>query len=490
MSMPHGETTGRTHPCTHCGAGAHLVCQDSVPRFAHQLVIVSGNPSINVNDEPGMFTAVGKHLVIGYPLLKRGDEVLMWVRSFAFPMTKARSDGLQWEERAHLQEALLQTNVDGIENIDVCWVSASELELNAVRPPADGYYLPDIVMVAGVWYYQYAMCLDKPHIAAPHVEELNFDNVRKQLKDHAHIHGVLPDTVTQWLKGWRPVPVPPPAPVLQPLSAEGVGIAGLAADIKLLADLGVACPTPMPPLDALMAGFGGVKKGELHMIAANPGKGKAAFPLDWQKLADMPMMRMPSMRGHMEGPPLAQNLPNFKMGDEVVWDVIGCGYHFCATVVKTSVNGGVFIRLRDGEAGWKHFQQYRFCPPRMIGWKATADGCLWVHAEDGVLRTNPFINEVMPPVASPPPPSQIIFASDTPPEAPDRVVVSIPTFDTEVPPMVDDTPLDAEEEGEVWSAFARYCATLNLATLTSQVEAERALDFFVKMRRKLCNMLE
>lgn len=485
MSMPHGETTGRTHPCTQCGAGAHLACQDSVPRLAHQLVAVQGDPTVNVHTEPGVYEAVGKHLVIGYPLLKRGDQVLMWVRSFAFPMTKTRSDGLAWERRAEMQEALLQAKVDGFENIDVCWVSASELELNAVQSPAGGYYLPDAMMVAGVWYYSYALCLDRPHISAPHVAALDFDNVRKQLKDHAHIHGVLPDAVTKWLKGWRAVPVPPPAPVLQPLSAEGVGVmVGLDADIKLLDELRAA--PPMMPLDQMAAGFGGIMKGELNIIAAKPGKGKAAFPLDWQKLNQAQLHMLPSVRGMMAGiAPAPNNLPKFKPGDAVVWDVAKCGYHFCATVAQVRGNE-VRIKLRDGQDGWEHFKKMNLCPAWMQHWK-TLDGHLWVSDNDGKLRIDPFINAVMPSVVSPV--KGVIFESD-PPEAPDRVVVSIPSFNTEVPPPTVEVELDAEEESEVWRAFARYCATLNLDTQTSQAEAERALDFFVKMRRKLCNMLE
>lgn len=468
MSMPHGETTGRTHPCTQCGAGAHLACQDSVPRLAHQLVAVQGDPTVNVHTEPGVYEAVGKHLVIGYPLLKRGDQVLMWVRSFAFPMTKTRSDGLAWERRAEMQEALLQAKVDGFENIDVCWVSASELELNAVQSPAGGYYLPDAMMVAGVWYYSYALCLDRPHISAPHVAALDFDNVRKQLKDHAHIHGVLPDAVTKWLKGWRAVPVPPPAPVLQPLSAEGVGVmAGLAADIKLLDDLGIR-GTIMPK----------IPNGVLRQ--------KKLIPIDWQKLDQAQLHMLPSVRGMMAGiAPAPNNLPKFKPGDAVVWDVAGCGYHFCATVAQVRGNE-VRIKLRDGHVGWTDFKRMNLCPAWMQGW-STLDGHLWVGPNDGVLRVDPFINAVMPSVVSPV--KGVIFESD-PPEAPDRVVVSIPSFNTEVPPPTVEVELDAEEESEVWRAFARYCATLNLDTQTSQAEAERALDFFVKMRRKLCNMLE
>lgn len=56
-----------------------------------------------------------------------------------------------------------------------------------------------------------------------------------------------------------------------------------------------------------------------------------------------------------------------------------------------------------------------------------------------------------------------------------------------MPPTVD-TQLDAEEESEVWSAFAAYCA--NDFDISDEHRGEQALAFFVKTRRRLCEMLD
>lgn len=414
MSMPHGETTGRSQPCPTCGLGPRR----AQPKHMCELVAVLGDYSVNVSKEAGVHKPVGEHVVVGYPLVQQGQHVLMWVQSFYFPIKDGKDDGMPWDERVNAHTALTTVECDGFKNMLLCWVPAHHL-LAALKPA--GKCMPSELPLGGVWFCHYGYIGTNSGLSAPsHTKELTFSNVRRHLKSYSFKDPALPDEVMHWLPGFCVVPPEPAPPALVPLSAEAAPVARPMQQVRI------------PDLDAFKIG-----------------------PVDFA--CDMGLM-----------PPLPmKTVKKFKAGDKVVWDVIGCGYHFCAEVIAVSpVTGSVQIKLRDGREGWEHFRRMLHCPPHMLGW-AAHDDVLWIHVpDDGVLRHDVFM---APPCISPP----------------DHNAAALEEEGTAVPAQVE---LDTEEESEVWAAFAAYCA--NDFDIEDLSHGERALDFFIAMRRRLCAKLD
>lgn len=463
MSMPHGETTGRSRPCSTCGAGGGVV--DCVPRFAHQLVYVAGDPTINTSKEPGVFEAVGDHLVIGYPLLRRGNETLLWVRTFAFPQQPGeRGDNLSWDRRCAIHTALtVPIEVEGFKNLALVWVPTDNM-LHAV--PSNGRTMPSDLYHMGRWYSSYSLLAEgdakRKLVDAPQVQSLDFANVRAHLIDRKWMEPSLPDSVMHWLKGFEIIPPMPAPPKLVPLEAEAAPLAAAAACNE----------------KAAMPGFGAALRGlRLSQIAVD--------------FRDKPFVQFPTVRGMMAGLKAKHNLPKWKEGDKVVWHAPASDKFFAATVVDVG-DTIVTIAIANGSALRDWLMTLASGNHPCHGWlpcrRHEANDTIVIKLDSpsshGTLRRDlaamPMMlgdhEAVFNPTPSP-------LESD-PPE-----VAFAPVIATDLPPptkpVVDNGgPLGAFEQEQVFSALAQYVA--NMEDIEGrETELARVMDFFIDMRKQL-----
>lgn len=446
MSMPHGETTGRSKPCSTCGAGGPRNAAGFVPRFAHKLVYVLGDPTVNISKIPGEYTAIGDHLVIGYPLLATPDGyTLLWVRTFALPMQIGeRTDGLTFESRQQRHVALLHDVVaDGFENIAVVWVKTDNM-MHAV--PANSRQLPCDLYHMGKWFTSYSLlgADEAKRLDAPQVAELDFSNVRDLIQSRGWMKPVLPDSVMQWLKGYEVIPPMPEPPVLQALSAEAAPL-GLMEKLKP----------------------------------------------DFKALANLPIMDL--------SPKLP---PKWKprVGDGVRWKVANHTMLAHVKAIDIADPHNVLIQLCGGAEVFRDFQNSFLCPLHMVGWVVSNNGQLWINmskpSEYGRLSPDRFMMPLPaqamafnradpPPMESDPPEQAFVQCANLTPATHKQAALAEEGTGSAVAQI----RLDHEEESEVWDAFAKYCANEEGITLDDK-EGERVLAFFVKMRRRLCEMLD
>lgn len=449
MSMPHGETTGRTQPCSTCGAGGPELAGlgttskpgdepifdlsvmagevrnliDWLPNHAHRLVIVEGDSTFTGTDKPT------RNIIMGHPIAATADVVLVLVRQIGLLMTRDGNDGLDYEQRLTLHKAIAYSDRN-MPRHSVTWVRRAAFDKAITLRTSEGW--SNVMFDGEQWDMRtnMAACIKFNDL------ELTWDIVRHKMVGS---DSKAPEWFLRSLPGYTVIQPEPEPPMLQPLSAEAVPLGLLKMD-----------DVALPKLDRVVAAFGKPLFKPLHAVD------------------------FAAVEQQVEA---AKNKWVPKVGDGVRWTVNNHHMQAHIKAIDTADPNCVLIQLLGGRGVFQDFQRSFLCPNNMLGWVISNNGQLWINISKPEEYGRLVLDLSLMPMWG---------VRNLPATPADMRQAELAEEGTGVPAQV---RLDNEEESEVWSAFAQYCANEEGITLDDK-EGERVLAFFVRMRRRLCEMLD